>query len=271
MTLVAILCSYVLLSYLSRGFFTRKKQAGETVAKNREPCCAVGATVACRNSAPAPAKTSPAKAPPAKASPAKASSAKTNSAAAPAKTTAAENGDEDCDEDDGDDDDDSCNGDYCDDDNDNDDDGEDCEDEGDEPSSTYAAPTSTKVAPKTSSHAVAPTHTTPKETTTAKAEPPTYTTPKATPTPTTSAATSPGDKSSSGSFIFGGFGTWFLQGGQEGACGKLHRDTDFVVALETKTYANGIHCGRGIQICDTKNNKVHLPFCHKCISLIRCI
>ncbi|KAJ7905562.1 hypothetical protein B0H14DRAFT_2292564, partial [Mycena olivaceomarginata] len=53
----------------------------------------------------------------------------------------------------------------------------------------------------------------------------------------------------------GGFGTWFLQGGQEGACGKLHKDTDFVVALETKTYANGIHCGRGIQICDTKNNK----------------
>ncbi|KAF7338252.1 Barwin-like endoglucanase [Mycena venus] len=181
--------------------------------------------------------------------------AKTTAApAAPAKTTAAQDdGDEDCDDED--DDNDTC---Y------DEDDGEDCDDE--DESTTHVAPTSTKVAPTTSSsHAAGPpttsthitpttssTHTTPKETTTAKAAT-THTTPKSTPVPTTSAST--GGKSSSGSFILGGFGTWFMQNGVAGACGKVHKDSDFVVALETKTYAKGINCGRTVQLCDVSNNK----------------
>jgi hypothetical protein len=257
--------------------------ATETVAKNRPACCAVGATAACPGTAPssaaAPAKT-PAKATVVPPAPAKTPAKTTVAPPAPAKTTAAQDdGDEDCDDEDegdnndttGDDDED------CDDeddnnsnDQDNSDDGEDCdEDEGE--STTHAAPTSTKVAPTTSSHAAAPpatsphttpttssTHTTPKETTTTKETTTakaatTHTTPTSTPAPTTSAST--GDKSSSGSFILGGFGTWFMQNGVAGACGKVHKDSDFVVALETKTYANGINCGRTIQLCDVSNNK----------------
>ncbi|KIJ55743.1 hypothetical protein M422DRAFT_151163, partial [Sphaerobolus stellatus SS14] len=49
--------------------------------------------------------------------------------------------------------------------------------------------------------------------------------------------------------------TYFYQNGVAGACGKVHKDSEKVVALQTKMYANGGHCGRTIVITDTKTGK----------------
>ncbi|KAF7363496.1 Barwin-like endoglucanase [Mycena sanguinolenta] len=216
-----------------------------------------------------PAKSSPAAAP-AKSSPA-AAPAKTSAAAAPAKTTAApaEGDDEDCDDDDGDDDntgdDEDCDCDDEGDDGDDDDDDDDCEDEGDGSDEPPASPATTK---KVASSTEATPSATPTTTQTA-APKPTSTSTKAAPKPTTTSTTaqhtttSPtsapaptGDKSTAPTYTTGGVGTWYMQDNEAGACGHWHSDSDFVVALETKTYDHGINCGRGIQICDLDNNKV---------------
>ncbi|KAF8514345.1 Non-catalytic module family EXPN protein [Hysterangium stoloniferum] len=52
-----------------------------------------------------------------------------------------------------------------------------------------------------------------------------------------------------------GKATFFLQNGVAGACGKVHRDNDHVVALETAAYAGGNNCGRTISITDTYTGK----------------
>ncbi|KAF8507702.1 RlpA-like double-psi beta-barrel-protein domain-containing protein-containing protein [Gautieria morchelliformis] len=52
-----------------------------------------------------------------------------------------------------------------------------------------------------------------------------------------------------------GTATYFLQEGAAGACGHVHSDLDHVVALQTATYANGIHCGRSLTITDTKTGQ----------------
>jgi hypothetical protein len=209
--------------------------ATETVEANRPACCAVGATAACpgaSSSAVAVPKTTAA--PP-----------------APATTAPADDNDDDDDCDDDEDGDDEDNGD--------DGDEEECDgDDGDESStveSTHAAVTTstpkvTLAAPKmTTSAKPAPAPTT---STTPKPAPTTSTTAKA--TPTTTAATST-KTSSASSFILGGFGTWFTQNGVAGACGTVHKDTDFVVALQTAKYANGANCGRKIQIINLANGK----------------
>ncbi|KAJ6502493.1 RlpA-like double-psi beta-barrel-protein domain-containing protein-containing protein [Mycena sanguinolenta] len=171
-------------------------------------------------------------------------------AAAPATTTAApadggddEGDDEDCDDDDdntGDDEDCDCDDEGDDDDNDDDD----CEDDGegsDEPPA-YTA-TTNKVAPSTEATHAVPTTTS----TTVK---------RTTSTPTTSTkSVSTGDKSTPATYVTGGVGTWYMQDNEAGACGHWHSDSDFVVALQTKTYDEGMNCGRGIQICDLTNNK----------------
>ncbi|KAJ7685242.1 hypothetical protein DFH06DRAFT_1157930 [Mycena polygramma] len=206
--------------------------ATETVAKNRPACCAAGATVPCpgaSSSSVAAAHTSP------------------SSSAAHPKSTAADNDDEDCDDED-------------DENTDDEDDEEECEDEGEEDASTMP----TKV-PATSHIVKASTHTptTSIETTTTAKAATTHTTPKAVSTPKTTttpeatsiltAATSA--KTATGDFITGGFGTWFTQNGVAGACGKVHRDTDFVVALQTEKYAHGANCGRMIRVTDLTTGK----------------
>ncbi|KAJ7235460.1 RlpA-like double-psi beta-barrel-protein domain-containing protein-containing protein [Mycena haematopus] len=191
--------------------------ATETVAGNRPACCAVGATTAC---------------------PGTAAPAETTAAAAPAETTAGQDeGDgEDCDDSDDEDD-----GEECDADDDNDEDEDDCDDDTEDES------TSSKKATPSSTHTVS--HTT-------KA---THTTHTPAPTPSVSVSDSvsapTGDKSASSNYITGGVGTWYMQDDEDGACGHRHSDNDFVVALQTQTYARGINCGRGIQICDLSNNK----------------
>ncbi|KAJ6547621.1 hypothetical protein B0H19DRAFT_276762 [Mycena capillaripes] len=250
--------------------------ATETLAKNRPACCAVGATVACPGTAASStaALVSKPSAPPTKTSapalaskpsaPAPAKPAKASTAAAPASTA----DEEECeDEDDGNTDGDNTDDEECEDDEDNgnddgDDDGEECEDDGEEDAS--AAATSTKVA-ATSHTAVVPTsakntpttsstHTTP---TTTSTPPKTTSTAKAvaTPEPTTTSTAATSSKTSTGDFITGGFGTWFYQGGNAGACGKVHKDSDFVVALDTKMYAKGINCGRTIRLTNLSNGK----------------
>ncbi|KAJ7709847.1 hypothetical protein B0H17DRAFT_1190999 [Mycena rosella] len=269
--------------------------ATETVEKNRPACCAVGATASCPGASAVLTASSSAVTPSAthaevvvtsssavshSATHAEVVVTSSSSAAAPATTSAA---DEDCDdEDDGDDDGDDGE---CDDEDTGDEDDEDCEDE--QESSTVKAATSTHVAATTtvnkvatSTHAPAvvtptttttattkaeptTTSTTPEPTTSTKAQetttsttPKPTTTPKATPTTTTTADTSTKTAASSGgSFTLGGFGTWFTQNGVAGACGTVHKDTDFVVALQTTMYANSANCGRKIRIINLQNNK----------------
>ncbi|KAJ7632679.1 barwin-like endoglucanase [Roridomyces roridus] len=104
--------------------------------------------------------------------------------------------------------------------------------------------------------------TTPKaeSSTTPKAEP--STTPKAEPSTTpkstaTKTSTSQQSSATDTGFTTGGFGTWFTQNGVAGACGKVHQDTDFVVALQTAQYDNGSNCGRTVEIVDLNNGKTH--------------
>ncbi|KAJ6583215.1 RlpA-like double-psi beta-barrel-protein domain-containing protein-containing protein [Mycena sp. CBHHK59/15] len=160
----------------------------------------------------------------------------TSSAAAPASTSA---DDEACD--------------------DNDSDEEDCDPEDSSAvSATQVATTSHVDVVTTSTTAKATTTTAKAKTTFAKATTSTAeattTAAKATTASTTDTSTQTSTSSSS-SFITGGFGTWFTQNGVAGACGTVHQDTDFVVALQTQMYANGANCGRKIQIIDISNGK----------------
>ncbi|GAA5974023.1 hypothetical protein JCM11641_008217 [Rhodosporidiobolus odoratus] len=55
--------------------------------------------------------------------------------------------------------------------------------------------------------------------------------------------------SSSISHIFGGgIATYFYQNGVAGNCGTVHSDSTPLVALPTKTYASGKHCGQTVTI-----------------------
>ena len=70
-------------------------------------------------------------------------------------------------------------------------------------------------------------------------------------TATTSAASSTSTSTSSngsGSLNYSGKGTYYLQGGNAGACGNYNSDSSHIVALETTMYANGAHCGKTVTI-----------------------
>nr|GAT53215.1 predicted protein [Mycena chlorophos] len=128
----------------------------------------------------------------------------------------------------------------------------DCESEGDdEDDSTTVVATSTHSPTHTTATEPKITSTTEKKVaTTSTTEKPTTTTTHTTPKETTTSSTA--DKStstsSSSSFITGGFGTWYTQGGVAGACGTVHSDSALIVALPTKAYANGANCGRTVEI-----------------------
>ncbi|KAF7294883.1 DPBB-1 domain-containing protein [Mycena indigotica] len=132
-----------------------------------------------------------------------------------------------------------------------DDDGE-CEDEDDTPATT---PPHTQATSKPISN---PPHSQPPQ---ATSKPPSNPPPKpTTSTPVKQTTTTPAESStktstssSNNNFITGGFGTWFTQGGVAGACGTVHQDTDLVVALPTKAYANGANCGRKVHIVDSSS------------------
>ncbi|KAI0709271.1 RlpA-like double-psi beta-barrel-protein domain-containing protein-containing protein [Earliella scabrosa] len=143
---------------------------------------------------------------------------------------------------------------------DDDDDDDDCEEEGDEPSSS-AAPITIPEVPKTSSAAPVTTKapsTTPAEPSTTPAEPsstkaptPSSSKPASTPSPTSGSG-------SSGNFK-GGHATFYYQGGQAGACGKVNPDSAYIAALQTERYGNlgakSSNCGRRIKLTNTNNGK----------------
>ncbi|PWN91867.1 barwin-like endoglucanase, partial [Acaromyces ingoldii] len=52
-----------------------------------------------------------------------------------------------------------------------------------------------------------------------------------------------------------GFATFFYQGGNAGACGTVHSDSDKVVALQTSMYSNGAHCGKKVLLKNKSNGK----------------
>ncbi|SCV72460.1 BQ2448_3997 [Microbotryum intermedium] len=62
-----------------------------------------------------------------------------------------------------------------------------------------------------------------------------------------------------GSYITGGKGTFFYQYGAYGACGKIHADSDPIVALALARYGTGSNnapdCGRKVQVVNAANGK----------------
>jgi len=85
------------------------------------------------------------------------------------------------------------------------------------------------------------------------AKPPATTTTKTTsPTTTKKVTPKPTPTGSGGDFNTGGIATFFTQGGVAGACGKVHKDSDFVAALTHSFYGDfgkkSSNCGRQIEV-----------------------
>ncbi|KAI5117653.1 hypothetical protein M0805_008884 [Coniferiporia weirii] len=150
--------------------------------------------------------------------------------------------------DDGDDDD-------CDSNDDNDDD-EDCDDDGDDddesatptPTPASSSSSSTHVPSSTSSKASSTTHTS------------THTSTHSSSVQPTSSKTSRAPSSTGSSQVFtDGFATFFYQGGNEGACGILHSDSDLIAAIDIARYGDtsvvSPLCGKQVKITNTDNNK----------------
>ncbi|BGP12448.1 hypothetical protein JCM10213v2_000365 [Rhodosporidiobolus nylandii] len=110
-----------------------------------------------------------------------------------------------------------------------------------ESTTSYAPKTTTTTTkaytPPTTSYA-------PKTTTTSYAPKPTTTQAAA-----TKAASNYKSSSSSGSSgSYSGTATYFYQNGVAGACGTVHSDSDYIIALQTSMYSGGSNCGRTVSI-----------------------
>ncbi|KAG2158189.1 plant expansin [Suillus bovinus] len=80
------------------------------------------------------------------------------------------------------------------------------------------------------------------------------------PTTTTSdvvSTTAPSTGSSDSSDNYGGYATFFYQGGNAGACGTVHSDSDFICAMDQSRYGNSGNasplCGQQVQITNQIN------------------
>jgi len=149
-----------------------------------------------------------------------------------------------------------------------DDDEEDCDSGDDEDNEPAVVPTTTP-APKVIVTTPAPEPTTtaaPKPTTTAppiqKVVPSTTHEAKpATTSPAKKAPSSGSSSSSSGSsqVFTGGIATFFFQNGVAGACGTVHQDSDFIVAIDAARYGDTGEksplCGKQVHITNTANKK----------------
>jgi len=67
-----------------------------------------------------------------------------------------------------------------------------------------------------------------------------------------------------GQVITGGQATFFFQGG-EGACGQVHADSDFIVALSGAIFSSSL-CGQQVQIANTQNQTVTTTIADECPS-----
>jgi len=123
------------------------------------------------------------------------------------------------------------------------------------PAPTQATSPPNNVAPEPSAPAYSTTPA-PKPSSSPESKPSSSPAPKpATPSPQPSSPASSGGIL--GDLITGGIATFFFQNGVAGACGTVHQDTDFVVALPTAAYENGQNCGKKIQIIDPASGKTH--------------
>ncbi|TFK34531.1 barwin-like endoglucanase [Crucibulum laeve] len=62
----------------------------------------------------------------------------------------------------------------------------------------------------------------------------------------------------SSAVITGGFASFFSQNGLAGACGAVHRDSDFIAAIDISRYGSATTsplCGRQVQITNANNGK----------------
>ncbi|GAA6059624.1 hypothetical protein JCM10212_004127 [Sporobolomyces blumeae] len=50
---------------------------------------------------------------------------------------------------------------------------------------------------------------------------------------------------------YSGQATFYTQGGNPGACGDYHSDSDYIVALQSSMYSGGSHCGSYIKVTNT--------------------
>jgi hypothetical protein len=58
--------------------------------------------------------------------------------------------------------------------------------------------------------------------------------------------------------VHSGSATWFTQNGVAGACGTVHQDSDFIVALDSRiygTYWKSGYCGKSIVITEKSTGK----------------
>jgi expansin (peptidoglycan-binding protein) len=74
-----------------------------------------------------------------------------------------------------------------------------------------------------------------------------------------SSTTAPKPDATPSTETFTGSGTFFYQNGVAGACGSVHKDSDAVVALDTRLYGDtGVaspFCGKQVKITNVKNQK----------------
>jgi len=118
---------------------------------------------------------------------------------------------------------------------------------------TVGKPATTSVdKPETTSHIV--------ETTSQAAEPTTTHSPTSKPHPTTTHEAAPTTTKASGgggSWITGGFGTYYYQEGNFGACGQKHPDSALIVAIDIDRYGNkdstSSLCGKKVNIVNVDN------------------
>lgn len=77
--------------------------------------------------------------------------------------------------------------------------------------------------------------------------------------PAASSSASSSSGGSSGTVETGGYATYFYQGGQAGACGTVHSDSDLVIAIDIAWYGNtgseSSYCGKSITVQNTQNGK----------------
>ncbi|KEP50967.1 rare lipoprotein A-like double-psi beta-barrel protein [Rhizoctonia solani 123E] len=73
------------------------------------------------------------------------------------------------------------------------------------------------------------------------------------------ASPAPTEGSGSGKSYSGGFATYFYQNGVPGACGKVHSDNDYIVAVDFRQYGDlgktSDLCGKKLRITNKSNGK----------------
>lgn len=135
-----------------------------------------------------------------------------------------------------------------------------CDDDDDDESSTTTSPTSTPTSQPVN---VAPSPVLPPSEPSSSSSPSPSASHKSAhkhkATSTNSPANPPAPTGSGSTVKGSGFGTFFFQGGVAGACGDVHKDSDFVVALDKDLYGNtsekSQYCGDTIKITNKANGK----------------